>query len=134
MFAQTSLIKALSLGAFGGKTTGSVTLNGVPMTDMIFKKNCFLVEQNDVLCPYLTCKETLLYAAELYGLEETKESEEKLVDGIITKMGLDNCKDTKATSMSGGQRRRLSVGIALVKRAVVVFLDEVRIASYSAHQ
>lgn len=38
---KTTLISALTLDAFYGKPFGSVTLNGVPLTDRIFKRYCY---------------------------------------------------------------------------------------------
>lgn len=73
--------------------------------------------------PYLTTYETLKFACQL-GEVVAKEDEDRLVSEIITKMGLDVCKDTKAASLSGGQRRRLSMALALVKQPRILFLDE----------
>jgi ABC-type multidrug transport system ATPase subunit len=47
-----------------------------------------------------------------------------IVDEIINKMGLVSCADTKNDKLSGGQRRRLSIGIALLKQPTLLFLDE----------
>lgn len=40
-FRKTTLISALTLDAFYGKPSGSVTLNGVPLTDKLFKRYCY---------------------------------------------------------------------------------------------
>jgi ABC transport system ATP-binding/permease protein len=109
------LISALTLDALYGKPTGQVTLNGVPLTDRIFKSHCYVVKQHDKHWPYLTCRETLRFSAELYDVA-TKEDLEALVDEIIKKMGLTTCTDTRNAELSGGQRRRLSIGIALLKQ------------------
>eukprot|EP00523_Entomoneis_sp_CCMP467_P015765 CAMPEP_0168778046 /NCGR_PEP_ID=MMETSP0725-20121227/6888_1 /TAXON_ID=265536 /ORGANISM="Amphiprora sp., Strain CCMP467" /LENGTH=556 /DNA_ID=CAMNT_0008827819 /DNA_START=82 /DNA_END=1753 /DNA_ORIENTATION=+ len=120
---KTTLLNALTLDALYGATTGSVKLNGIPLTDEIFKEHCYVVKQQDKHWPYLTCRETLVYATQLYGVV-AKGEEGALADEIIKKLGLEVCADTSAARLSGGQRRRLSVGIALVKQPRVVFLDE----------
>eukprot|EP00522_Entomoneis_paludosa_P008044 CAMPEP_0172450260 /NCGR_PEP_ID=MMETSP1065-20121228/8680_1 /TAXON_ID=265537 /ORGANISM="Amphiprora paludosa, Strain CCMP125" /LENGTH=636 /DNA_ID=CAMNT_0013202039 /DNA_START=29 /DNA_END=1939 /DNA_ORIENTATION=+ len=120
---KTTLLNALTLDAPYGVATGAVKLNGVPLTDKIFKEHCYVVKQQDKHWPYLSCRETIKYATQLYGVV-AKEQEDALVDEIIEKLGLQICADTMAARMSGGQRRRLSVGIALVKQPRVMFLDE----------
>jgi ABC-type multidrug transport system ATPase subunit len=117
------LISALTLDAFYGKPIGSVTLNGVPLNNKIFKEHCYVVVQHDKHWPYLTCGETLRYAAELYEVAAKKDID-AICTEIINKMGLNACVDTRNAMMSGGQRRRLSIGIALLKQPTVLFLDE----------
>mmetsp|Transcript_5277 Transcript_5277/g.6906 ORF Transcript_5277/g.6906 Transcript_5277/m.6906 type:complete len:638 (-) Transcript_5277:161-2074(-) len=120
---KTTLLNALTLTANYGTATGSVKLNGHPLTAEIFKQHCYIVPQFDKLWPYLTCRETLEYAAQLYHVVDQVE-ESALVNEVIEKMGLQICADTPNARLSGGQRRRLSIGTALVKQPVVLFLDE----------
>lgn len=120
---KTTLISALSLEAHYGTTTGSVTLNGVKLTDKLFKKHCYVVKQYDKHWPYLTCREALQYSAELYNVAEGSKISSR-VDDIIQKMGLNVCSDTKCARLSGGQQRRLSIGMALLKQPKVLILDE----------
>lgn len=122
---KTVLISALTLDALFGKATGSVTLNGEAMTDEIFKQHAYVVEQKDKLWPYLTCRETLRYAGELYNIADTAADTDAAVAQIITKLGLDICADTRNSGLSGGQQRRLSLGLALLKSPTLLFLDEV---------
>ena len=121
---KTTLISSLTLDAHYGKAIGKVTLNGVPLTDQIFKQHCFVVKQHDKHWPYLTCRETLEYAAQLYHTGGSTEERDALVSNTIDKMGLQVCADTRNARLSGGQQRRLSVGIALLKQPRVLFLDE----------
>ena len=118
------MISALTLDAYFGKAYGSVTLNDVPLTDKIFKEHCYVVVQQDKHFPYLTCRETLLYAAELYHVAPIASALQQIVDEIIDKMGLRICADTRNARLSGGQARRLSIGIALLKQPTLLFLDE----------
>jgi ABC-type multidrug transport system ATPase subunit len=82
------------------------------------------VKQHDTNWPYLTTRETLRYASELYNIVDRGEATNLLVQDIITKMGLHSCADTKVARLSGGQQRRLSLAIALLKQPSVLFLDE----------
>jgi len=83
-----------------------------------------VVPQQDKHWPYLTTYETLMYAAELYDIAEKREDMATLVDEVLKKTGMETTRNTKAGSLSGGQRRRLSIGIALLKQPAVLFLDE----------
>ncbi|KAL7563240.1 hypothetical protein ACA910_015732 [Epithemia clementina (nom. ined.)] len=123
---KTTLISSLTLDAHHGKAIGSVTLNCVPLTHQIFQQHCFVVKQHDKVWPYLTCRETLDYAAQLYSgmmvaTPKAKDRRAALVQQIINKMGLSICADTRNARLSGGQQRRLSVGIALLKQPRVLF-------------
>ena len=82
-----------------------------------------MVKQHDKHWPYLTCRETLRYAAELYDIAAGKDLD-VIIEEIIKKMGLSGCADTRNSDLSGGQRRRLSIGIALLKQPTLLFLDE----------
>ena len=99
-----------------------MTLNGVPLTDSIFKKHCYVVKQQDKHWPFLTARETLTFAAELFEVADKKADISQIVDGIIHKMGLDICADTRCARLSGGQARRLSIAVALLKQPTVLFL------------
>jgi ABC-type multidrug transport system ATPase subunit len=94
------------------------------MSETIFKRHCYVVRQQDANWPYLTARETLMFAAELYKVTEDMESTVLLVDELMCKMGLVSCKDTKCCRLSGGQQRRLSLAVALLKQPSVLFLDE----------
>ena len=125
---KTTLINALTLQGFGGTTTGSVTLDGAPMSPSLFSSRCFVVPQQDQHWPFLTCRQTMMYTAELFR-GGTAASRDELVAQILTKMGLDSCADTIVGNefvqgMSGGQKRRLSIAAALIKEPKLIFLDE----------
>jgi hypothetical protein len=117
---KTVLISTLTLDALFGRASGSVTLNGVPLTDEIFKEHAYVVVQHDKLWPYLTCRETMRYAAELYAVESA--TVDAVVDAVIDKLGLRICAETRNARLSGGQQRRLSLALALLKNPTLLFL------------
>lgn len=125
---KTCLIDLLTLEGKGGLYTGDVRLNGLPLTPDLFTKYCSTVPQVDRLWAFLTVEETLMYTADLL-LKATPEEKKQRVDAIINTVGLQNSRHTKAGNaflkgLSGGQKRRLSLGIALVGSPSVLFLDE----------
>jgi ABC-type multidrug transport system ATPase subunit len=124
LFSKTTLIKTLALDAFYGRSTGSLSLGDCKVSQRVFKHLCFVVEQHDINWGYLTCRETMTYAAELYDVAKKKSDIPVLVNDILDKMGLDSCADTRSNNLSGGQQRRLSLSIGLVKQPTVLFLDE----------
>lgn len=125
---KTTLLNVLTLSAFGGTASGTVELDGASITASSFTHHCFAVTQQDYHWAFLTARETLLYAAQLYhGKGETAVA--SIVDDLIVKMGLESCKDTRVGNqfiqgLSGGQKRRLSIAISLIKKPTVLFLDE----------
>jgi ABC-2 type transport system ATP-binding protein len=76
-----------------------------------------IVLQSNSLDPYLTVRESLqLYAGYF--------SHPRSVDEVIGLVGLEGKADERARKLSGGQQRRLDVGLALVGDPELLFLDE----------
>ena len=125
---KTTLLNVLTLDTRGGQSTGEVTLNGMAMSNELFKKRCNAVNQEDYHWSFLTCRETISYAAQLY-LKLTPEELTNKVDEMLKSTGLEVCADIYVGNelikgLSGGQKRRLSVAVAMLKRLDVIYLDE----------
>jgi ABC-2 type transport system ATP-binding protein len=76
-----------------------------------------IVLQSGRLDPYLTVRESLdLYAGYFRSPRPTDE--------VISLVGLEGKADERASRLSGGQQRRLDVGMALVGDPELLFLDE----------
>ena len=108
--------------------TGNTRYNGSP--DLLTVTNAY-VTQTDVLLPSLTVRETLFYAASLrLPSSTTSQQHRQLVEEIILELGLKECADTRVGDgsrkggCSGGERRRVSIGVQMLRNPSVLFLDE----------
>ncbi|NXJ90180.1 ABCAA protein, partial [Corythaixoides concolor] len=70
----------------------------------------------------LTVKENLETFAKIKGIK-SKEIEQE-VQNILELLDISNVQDTQAEKLSGGQKRKLSIGIAMLGNPQVLFLDE----------
>ncbi|WP_406350227.1 FHA domain-containing protein [Streptomyces sp. NBC_00658] len=84
-----------------------------------------LVPQDDILHAQLTVRKALAYAAELRFPQDTAKAERRArVDEVIGELGLEQRADQPIHSLSGGQRKRVSVALELLTKPSLLFLDE----------
>ncbi|MFI6010794.1 FHA domain-containing protein [Streptomyces sp. NPDC051243] len=84
-----------------------------------------LVPQDDILHKELTVKKALKYAAKLrFPADTTAKEREARIDEVLRELKLDIHKEKKVTSLSGGQRKRVSVALELLTKPSLIFLDE----------
>ncbi|MFC8276957.1 FHA domain-containing protein [Streptomyces sp. NPDC057271] len=84
-----------------------------------------LVPQDDILHKELTVQKALRYAAKLRFPGDTAAAErEARIDEVLRELKLDIHKEKKVTSLSGGQRKRVSVALELLTKPSLIFLDE----------
>ena len=111
-------------------TGGTTKINGVPGDIKKYKKIIGYVPQDDIVLPELTVRESILHSARIrlpsnWGGEQI----EKHVDILISCLQLAHVKDSLVGSasnpvISGGQRKRVSIGIELAAAPMALFLDE----------
>ena len=84
-----------------------------------------LVPQDDILHKELNVRTALKYAAKLRFPADTTEQERAArIDEVLRELKLDIHKEKKITSLSGGQRKRVSVALELLTKPSLIFLDE----------
>eukprot|EP00891_Asterochloris_glomerata_P001808 jgi/Astpho2/1808/e_gw1.00037.4.1_t len=111
------------------KRSGEITFNGGQLTKR-HKRQIGFVMQDDLLYESLTVYETLYYAAMLRLPRHMSEAAKKeRVFTVIRALGLDSCKDTIVggffrKGISGGERKRASIGHELLINPSLVLLDE----------
>jgi ABC-type multidrug transport system ATPase subunit len=143
---KTTLIEILGGKSKIGKTTGSVAFtaatNPAEETAIVKQPRIGYVDQQDILPSMLTVQEALLFAAQL-RLPESVTQAQKLakVFEVMKQLGILDIKDTRIGNherrgISGGEQRRVSIGLELVACPDVLVLDEPTsgLDSVSAHK
>ncbi|KAF7037271.1 hypothetical protein CFC21_047686 [Triticum aestivum] len=125
--------KSTFLDALAGRISsldGRVALDGVEMSPSVIKRSSAYVMQDDRLFPMLTVYETLLFAADFRLGSAVSPSDKKLrVDNLIEQLGLTTSRNTYigdegTRGVSGGERRRVSIGVDIIHGPALLFLDE----------
>jgi ABC transport system ATP-binding/permease protein len=84
-----------------------------------------LVPQEDILHTQLPARRALRYAAELRFPGDTEAAERnRRVEEVLEELGLSAHSRTRISSLSGGQRKRVSVALELLTKPSLLFLDE----------
>jgi len=78
--------------------------------------------QFDALIDQMTARETLWVYARLRGIYAADI--DRVVEKLIRQLTLENYADRQAGKLSGGNKRKLNVGVALVGNPSIIFLDE----------
>lgn len=122
--------------------SGSMSVNGEVVNPQQFRKHVSYVLQEDSLFATSTAREALEFSAKLRLPRNTSDEERKrIVDQLLLSLGLSHVADTMCGSdmvrgLSGGEKKRVSIGVELVTNPRLLFLDEPTsgLDSYSAYQ
>lgn len=129
---KTSLLNILADRVTSATNTwlsGNILLNDeVPVNKETFQKYCGYVQQDDVLFSTFTVIEALTFAARL-KLKTTEAEQDAHVQKIIEDLGMSKIAtsmigDVHRKVLSGGERKRCSIGVELVSDPSVILLDE----------
>lgn len=131
---KTTLLNILANNITGGEIKGTVEANGVSIkstrSNRKYKKLVGYVLQNDSLLPFLTVKEIMFYAGML-TLPRSMSFLTKLerIDSLLFELGLEKCRDNYVGNnlirgISGGEMKRLSIGIEMLREPAIILLDE----------
>ena len=107
--------------------SGKITINGETINSFPIHVRCenykiSYVPQNSACLLGLTVESNLEAISEIKIKDKIKRKE--IIQELIARFALENIKHTKARSLSGGERRRLSISMALVTKPSILLLDE----------
>ncbi len=105
-------------------TAGSATVAGFDVVKDASKvrRAIGVALQEAALDPLMTGRELMHLQATLHGI--SKAEGKRRGDALIARVGLASAADRRVSTYSGGMRRRLDLGTALVHEPSVLFLDE----------
>ncbi|KAL3628583.1 ABC transporter G member 20 [Castilleja foliolosa] len=127
---KSTLIDALADRIARESLNGTITLNGNIFDSKLLKVISAYVKQDDLLFPMLTVEETLMFSAEFRLPKTMSKSRKKArVQALIDQLGLRSAArtvigDEGRRGVSGGERRRVSIGTDIIHDPIVLFLDE----------
>eukprot|EP00347_Sterkiella_histriomuscorum_P020475 403337662 len=130
---KTSLLNILSDRMSNKKGTthsGRVLINDtIPLTQTIFGSIAGYVMQDDILFQYYTPRQALRFAARLKLNNISIEEQDERVETLIQELGLFQTADVligslKTKTLSGGERKRVAIGVELITDPSLILLDE----------
>lgn len=108
----------------------SISLNESPITSPTqLRTLCGYVAQEDDLLPLLTVRETLMFRAKFQLRQLNSKERKNRVDTLLQELGLLQVADSfvgdeENRGISGGERKRVSIGVELIHDPPILLLDE----------
>lgn len=127
---KSTLLDILARKNKSGKVEGQFYLNGRDIPDEAFRRVTGFVDQEDTLLPTLTVYEAVLLSAMLrLPKEMSKQAKVYRTLETMNELGILGIKDSRIgesgkRSISGGEKRRVSIACELVTGPSILFLDE----------
>ncbi|KAJ3086225.1 hypothetical protein HK102_013397 [Quaeritorhiza haematococci] len=128
---KSTLLDILAGKSKSGSIEGQILVGGRKTKPDELKRIAGFVDQEDVFLPTMTVWEALMFSARLRLPESmTHEDRVKRVQEVVDELGLGRVVNSRiggaggARGISGGEKRRVSVGVELITSPSVLFLDE----------
>lgn len=122
---KSTLLSALT--GFVPATEGRIFYNGIDYYEHfdLFRASLGYVPQDDIIHKQLSVQQVLDYAARLRLPPDTTAAErQQLVEEAMRQLALTERRDIPVSQLSGGQRKRVSIGVELLNQPGLFFLDE----------
>ena len=109
--------------------SGDVSINGKSIKYLKHKemaREIATVHQQNTVPSDITVKELVSYGRIPHKkyFQGNSDSDDEIVEWAIKRTGLENLKDKAVMSMSGGERQRAFIAMALAQKSKILFLDE----------
>ncbi|KAF7820154.1 ABC transporter G family member 24-like isoform X1 [Senna tora] len=127
---KTTFLSALAGKSFGCTVTGSILINGKNEVIHSYKKIIGFVPQDDIVHGNLTVEENLWFSAQCRLSDDLSKPDKVLVvERVIEFLGLHSVRNSlvgtvEKRGISGGQRKRVNVGLEMVMEPSLLILDE----------
>lgn len=110
-------------------TSGTVYVHGLELRQNFdrLKRNIGYVPQDDIVHRELTVEKSLFYAAKLRLPKDVTNAEIRgRIDEVLSSLNINDPETRKQriSSLSGGQRKRISIAVELLNEPSILFLDE----------
>ena len=122
---KSTLLKALNGAARA--TSGKILVNGIDFYKHFesLKHQVGYVPQDDIIHPQLSLRKCLHYAALLRMPRSVKKDQRNArIDEVMSILELTDRAKTRVSMLSGGQRKRVSIGVELLTEPNLIYLDE----------
>ncbi|MCU0521631.1 MAG: FHA domain-containing protein, partial [Anaerolineae bacterium] len=116
-----------AINGFRPATHGAVMANGTNLYENfdLFRNDMGYVPQKDIVHTELTVYKALDYAAQLRMPADTEpEERHRRIMEVLTDLDLEERRDLPISKLSGGQLKRVSIGVELLTKPRLFFLDE----------
>ncbi|KAG6386097.1 hypothetical protein SASPL_154985 [Salvia splendens] len=126
---KSTFLDALAGRIASGSLIGRVSLDGADVSPSLIKRTSAYIMQEDRLFPMLTVYETLMFAADFRLGSISRDVKRQRVEDLIQQLGLSSSRNTYigdegTRGVSGGERRRVSIGVDIIHKPSLLFLDE----------
>ncbi|XP_027075610.2 ABC transporter G family member STR2-like [Coffea arabica] len=126
---KSTLLDGLAGRIASGSLRGRISLDGMDTSPSLIKRTSAYIMQDDRLFPMLTVYETLMFAADFRLGPISRSEKRQRVEQLIEQLGLSTTRNTYigdegTRGVSGGERRRVSIGVDIIHGPTLLFLDE----------
>jgi len=127
---KTTFMNVLCGKATYGRMSGRIKVNGREANVSDIKSVMGFVPQDDIVHEALTVREQIQFSAKLRGqVGMSEERIERITDDVLNVMQIDHIQNSivggvEQRGISGGQRKRVNIGLELAAEPTLLFLDE----------
>jgi ABC-type multidrug transport system ATPase subunit len=126
---KSTFMHTLAGKAFYGLRSGQVLVNGDEVDLNLFSKVVGFVKQDDIMHREMTVAETILFNARMRYDPLSSDSPEGITNAMLKALDLSHVRDIrigdeKKRGISGGQRKRVNIGMEMAALPALLFLDE----------